>query len=570
MDVTTLTDDQLHKILKLLDIKDTRLHFVKDCHVNTSGERMEFSRFRHMKALYESVSAKIVIVGASQTGKTDWLIIDTLAAAFNNVAVFFVLPKVDFLKSYVKEKIKTPLSRSPEYKRLNKDSLSEAIELLQFGPSFIKFVGGNVPSDFVGFSAGQYVIDEIDQCESEDNIELGYSRLTGSIFRFERMVSNPTTETGRIWIEYMKSDQQVWVCPCSECGKHSELGWFESIVREVEDDSGNVISHMLRDSEWEPGCGRDIYVKCPHEGCDGNLDRFGDSCHWNAKKPDRPIEGYHIPSLVSPLNSVAEGWIKYRDGLNNPSKMASFFSMFLALPYAPVGSKVSTGLMERCASKEKQQYEVKILPDHAVIWEDTHEGPCSMGIDTSPNHIDIRISTNLRGKRKLIYVGKISAKEISAEAVEMQLHLLVERFHVDCAVMDIGPEKLLALDFQSNADCQVWLCKFLGRGEERKLKYNYTDMIISVDRTEALDRTYAQLKTGKNLLPSNYLHVLDGAYVSEMTALVRKVGEDKKGNLKYSWTSGNDHAFLADSYDIMGFDIIQEDVITGDQAIYIG
>ena len=701
MDFSKFSDVQLNRMAKLLEIKDTRVHFAKNCHRNTSGEKLEWTRFRHMIDLYNSVAAKIVIMGASQTGKTDWLIIDTLAAAYNNVATFFVLPKYDFLKAYVKEKVKTPIARSPEYKLLNKDSLSEAIELLQFGSAFIKFVGGNVPSDFVSFSAGQYClgegtlvdtalgkipieklpdfvdldiircrdfqtgkdvygkltswvqlppkpayryhfdngefldatddhrvysgdgwipiglaasgrkaisspktvkivaveylgerivcdinvanhhnfyangilthncIDEIDKCDSEDNIEMGYSRISASDYKFERIVSNPTTTNGRIWREYQNSDQRVWVCPCSKCGKFNQLGWFESIVREVEDESGNVISHVLRDTEWSPGCGRDVDIKCPEEDCDGNLDRFAPSCRWHPQNPDSHIEGYHMPSLVSPLNSVAEGWIKYREGLSNPSKMSFFYSMFLALPYAPVGSKVSSGLLERCSANPKQQYTVKILPDHACLWEETHPGPCSMGIDVAPSHIDIRISCNFHGKRKLVYVGKLNISEISSAAVEAQLHLLVEQYNVQCAVIDIGPDKLLSLDFQSNAKCPVWLCKFLGRGEDRLMKYNYNDTLISIDRTEALDRAYAQLKTGKNLLPTNYASILQGAYVSEMTALVREVTEDAKGNLKYSWTKGNDHAFLADAYDILAWEILQEDVLCGEDSVFI-
>ena len=141
---------------------------------------------------------------------------------------------------------------------------------------------------------------------------------------------------------------------------------------------------------------------------------------------------------------------------------------------------------------------------------------------------------------------------------------------MQCAVVDIGPEKLLALDFQANAQCPVWLCKFLGRGDDRLLKYNHNDAIISVDRTEAMDRAYAQLKTGKNLMPANYRFILNGFYVSEMTCPVREVSENNKGDLKYSWTKGNDHSYLADCYDIMASDILQEDVITGNQSIYIG
>lgn len=561
-------DDDIQRAIKLIDIKNTRIEFVQKHHVNSSGDRLEFTRFRHMIDLYNTVAAKIVIVGAAQIGKTDWLVIDTLAAAYNNVPVFFVLPKYDMRNSYVTTRVQKPIGLSPGYKALNKGAISDSHQMLQFGPAFIKFVGSNVPSDFVSFSAGQYVIDEVDQCDSEENIDLGYSRMKGSIFRFERFVSNPTTKAGRIWREYQKSDQRVWKCPCTSCGKFSELDWFKSVVKEVEDSQGNVVAHVLRDTEWTPGIGRDIHIKCPEDGCDGNIDRFHEGCFWEPQNPDSGIEGYHMGSLVSPLNSVASGWMDYQEGLQNPSKMASFYSMFLALPYAPVGSKVSVNLLQHCTT-EKEKYSVKIHLDGASVPEEVHPGPCSMGIDTSPNHIDVRISCNYRGKRKLVAVHKIDAKSQGRQAVEDRLHLLGETYGVECAVIDIGPEKLLAMDFQKNANFPVWLCKFLGRGEERKQKFNHVDMILSVDRTEALDRAYAQLKTRKNYLPDNYLSILDGAYPKEMTALVREVTEDKDGKLRYTWTSGNDHSFLADTYDLLAFDIISQDVLTGEQSVFV-
>lgn len=556
-------------MIKSIEIKNTRVHFAKNCHRNTHGERLEFDRFRHMIDLYNSVSPDIMIVGGAQIGKTDWLVVDTLAAAYNNLSVFFVLPKHDHMTAYCKEKVKKAIDLSPEYKSLNKNAISDAIGLLQFGSGLIKFVGANVTADFVSFSADQYVTDEIDKCESDDNLELGYSRLQASKFRFTRIVSNPTTTDGRIWQKWLQSNQQVWVCPCSKCGEFTDLDWFKCVVEEVEDSQGNVVSHILRDREWYPGIGRDIYIKCPQPGCDGNIERFSPHCYWKAKYPERKLAGYHMPSLISPLSSVEDGWVKYRAGLDNPSRMSYFYSMFLALPYAPVGSKVTPNLLGNCVGKETQQYTVQCLPDHARIPEDTHPGPCSMGIDTSPNHVDIRISSNERGKRKMVYIGKLDIQGQAEHVVQQQLLTLAERFNVSCAVIDIGPEKILATGFQENAPFAVWLCKFLGRGEDRLLKYNQSDMIISVDRTEALDRVYSQLKTGKNLLPANYKSIMQGVYVSEMTSLVREVSEDKAGKLRYSWTSGNDHAFLADAYDIMAWDIIQDDVLTGEQCVFV-
>lgn len=48
LDLESMTDDQLRKLIKLIDIKETRLDFVKNYHLNDAGEKLEFTRFRHM------------------------------------------------------------------------------------------------------------------------------------------------------------------------------------------------------------------------------------------------------------------------------------------------------------------------------------------------------------------------------------------------------------------------------------------------------------------------------------------------------------------------------------------
>lgn len=557
------SDVDLRRMIKLLAVKDSRIQFVTNAHRNTRGERMEWTRFSHMKELYNSTSPKIAIMGGAQIGKTDFIVVDTLAMAYNGLNAFFVLPKYDMRDSYVQEKFQKPLSISPEYKNIVREGVMSRIQLMQFGHGVIKFVGGNVPSDFVSFSADVLYHEECDKCDSEENLELSFSRLDGSDYKFQRFVSNPTTKSGQIWKRYAVSDKRVWMVPCDSCGECSELDWFRSVVIADEDDSGNVVNYNLRDKKWRAGCGRDIYVICPK--CDsGTLQRLSPEAHWKATaESEQRIEGYHMPSIISPNNSVSELYLEFKAGLENPAKMGRFYSMRLALPYAAVGSRVSDSLLNNCVEEETY---FEINPDFACVPGHSHPGPCSMGIDCSPTHLDIRISTTgPNGKRRCVYLGKIDGKSW------FTLHDLIERYNVQVAVIDIGPEILNAKEFQESAKCTVWRCKYLGVGADRSGKLNHVDMIVSIDRTEALDKGYSNLRTRKNMLPRNYDQIFGGNYAKEMCDLSREVREDAKGNIKYEWVgSTHDHHRHCDAYDLIAFEMMNEFVIDTKTSLYIG
>ena len=178
-----------------------------------------------------------------------------------------------------------------------------------------------------------------------------------------------------------------------------------------------------------------------------------------------------------------------------------------------------------------------------------------MGVDVGAT-LDVRISKmENKGRRRLVYCGKVRATDIH------ELHELIERYNVEKCVIDAGPELMLALDFQMEAECDVWLCRYGGEGSDRRRAYNVGDRTLTIDRTEALDRSYSQLRTKKVILPENYRDMLDGQFSDEMCMPVRKIEEDAKGNSKYEWTKGKDHQRHADTYDMLANELMQDSVI---------
>jgi len=155
----------------------------------------------------------------------------------------------------------------------------------------------------------------------------------------------------------------------------------------------------------------------------------------------------------------------------------------------------------------------------------------------------------------MVFCGKIRATSIH------ELHELIERYTVEKAVIDAGPELMLALDFQMEAQCDVWLCRYGGEGMTRQRSYSVQDRVITIDRTEAMDRSYSQLRIKRVILPENYRDIMAGEFTEEMCMPVRQIELDTKGNPKYEWTKGKDHQRHADTYDMLAFELMQDAII---------
>ena len=251
--VDNLSDRDKIKYIKKLEIAEKVREFATKYHRNTSGERLNFEEFISMVELYDDgpLEDKLVIKSATQTGKTDNIVIYALACAACGLNVLYVFPHRKFKDSYVQEKILKPISTSPEYKDLMKNSVANSVDQLQFGRAggIMKFVSANVAADMVSFSADVVIIEEIDtfDIKAKQNIPKAMGRMDGSRYGFLRIISNPETGTIDDW--YDRSDKRVKKVPCDKCGKCQEIDWFLNIVEETfDDDSGDLISTKPRDT----------------------------------------------------------------------------------------------------------------------------------------------------------------------------------------------------------------------------------------------------------------------------------------------------------------------------------
>lgn len=534
-------------IEKAIEVRNTRVKFAREFHVNTSGQRMDFESFPYLRDIYESLSKTIVLQGSTQSMKSEFVVIDHLAMAYCGLSVFYVVPKYEFRNTYVQNRINRCVESVPEYKKIVGEGFFDSIGLKNFGKGVIRYVGSNVFADMREFPAGALVIDEVDECHQE-NLAYAHDRLSASIFKFKRYLGNPRIKGFGINKHFLDSDQREWFVPCKSCGKYCHVDWFKAVVREVIDSKGTVVGYRLRDTDWEPGCRRDVHMIC--ELCGGILDKTSNKGMWIAGNPESAIQGYHLSKLCNDLNSVTSLWIEFQNAQNDPQLMQRFYNSSLGLPFVAAGNRVTVETLQRCAA----DYEVRIEQDRAYVDFEAITGECSMGIDVGAT-LDVRISEIRGNKRRLVFAGKLKP---SIESICE----LIDRYDVRFCVIDHGPEIGFVNDLKEVAPCDLWSCVYRSvEGADGRKKYNTIDRIISADRTECLDRAFSLIQKKRNVVPSNFQLIFEGGYVSEMCGPVRILTEDAKGRKRFEWTSCEDHQRHADVYDMLAAEALVGTVI---------
>ncbi len=546
-------DRDLLVLEKLLQVKEARLNFALNHHRNTHDEPMDFDHYPHVRALYNSTAREMVLMGSVQSFKSEFIVIDHLACAYVGLAVFFVVPKYEMRNTYVQNRVDRCVQNVKEYKRIMGAGFFDSMAIKSFGKGVIKYVGSNVVSDFKEFPADVIVVEEVDECNL-DNIEYAIDRLRASRYQFQRYLANPRIKNRGVHKYFMRSDQREWYVPCLGCGEFHETDWFTTVVKDIVDNEGNVIDWKLRDTDWVQGCKRDIKMICPD--CGGELDRGSIKGKWVPKNPTATIEGYHLSMLCNMINPIAGMWDRFSRAITDPGLMQRFFNSDLGLPFDAIGNKVTPIMLDNCISQGEDAYSFVVHPDVSHVRGNAHPGPCSMGVDVGSN-LDVRISyLRSRGERQAVFIGKVRTID--------DLYELIQLYNIEKVVMDSMPEITLAADFQEGAiqyDCEVWLCRYAKEGSDRRRTYDLINRIINADRTEVLDRSFAQIRLKKNLLPTNYAAILAGSYAEEMCMPIRKIVEDTAGNPRYEWSKGKDHQRHADTYDMLASFIMTETTI---------
>jgi len=518
-------------------------------HQNTRGKPMSFKHRPYLIELYRDLPKLegADIRKAVQTGLSELFIqlIIHMAGQQSRIAAY-VLPTYTIRDRFVQQRINPLLQSVPMYRVLSGIDTSAGrtnrkpgnLKLKRFGSGAIMFLGSNTAGDFLEFSADTLIVDEYDQCDPQ-NLAKARDRLRASDSPQMFRLGNPTLPRTGISKVYDASDCRRWFHRCSRCSKWQPIDWFENVVQKTDGGEWQLRDTQRHDHE-------DPRAVCRF--CNKPFDRRAKPGAWVAQHPTRSRRGYWISRLDCLDESYQTLFAEWTEAQSDAAKLSTFYTSVLGAPFEHSGARISYEMLFECATGPDLDYVGgKHYRDHTI----------TMGVDVR-TILNISISTaeyddNGNLTRRALWVGACrSFNEVQS---------MIERYHVDVCVIDAMPETRKAKELRDYAlttstRCAVWLCRFhptprIG-SQKYGMKQNWTERVVSVDRTQVMDTTFDDIRNGNRKWPSDVFTVF--GWSDQMRASVRILDEERS---RIRWVEGNaaDHYRLADVYDRIAFDI---------------
>lgn len=512
-----------------------RLAFAISNHVNIRGEKMQFHDKPYLVAIYTDNAPEICLQSSVQTGKSEFLIVGAHSWAERGLQVLYVLPTIDIRNLFVANRV-DKLYRQPHYAQQIADAKGDSNSrgLKHFGPNngAIFFAGSNSETTFIEKPIDLVIGDEIDRFD-QANYEKADDRMTASPYKLKYEASNPTVDKFGINARYLLSDQRQWFVKCDHCGRWQIQDWFKNVVRQTDDNR-----YLLLDTDWEQGCGRDIYLMCRH--CVKPLNRFDIRGAWVPRRPSvKDTHGYHIHQMMSSFVRIDRMYQRFNRAQTDDTKMQVFYNSDLGLPFAGAGSKITLEMLNNC----KENY---LMPPHAER--------CFMGVDVG-KVLHVTIYQLCPGERlRAVFIGTVKEFE--------DLDILMNRYEIVSYVIDAMPETRKATEYAKKYTARGWMCRYIhGLMEVQK---NDDTRIITADRTMLMDRVLSWFAQRKFILPTNAQSLDGGDYYDHLSTPTRIYDEDKE---RYDWLGSPDHYFHSSLYALLAYIVRGEiTVLTVDTA----
>jgi hypothetical protein len=503
----------------LLKQNNFKLWLALKHHRTHKNKKLDFTKNPFQKAIYLDESPHQVDKKSTQAGVTEKNNIEALAFAIKGLSVFYVLPTDKLVSRFVRNRMDKSISNTLYYKELERKTrlLDErkkidSMFLKDLGKGTIAFVGSNSSAGFTEFPADVYIIDELDECNQE-NIQMGYERLSNSEYRYTRKVGNPTIPDFGIDYEYNLSDKKHWFIKCDICGHWFTPDFFENIVRQVDEND-----FIIRDPNYEIGSEKDINLICSNEKCGRPVHRFKDG-EW-VKEKEIDISGRYINKLFSANTTIKEIVERFEKGLINPTIMQRFYNGDLGLAYIGKGAKITEDIINDCIRHYKEKSFSK--------------NPCFVGVDVG-SILNVIIAEEYQNSLMITAILELTSEE--------QILDLFKCYNIKVMVIDSRPEYRMVRRLKARLN-QIWSCDYLTDNEKDSI--DDKSRIYKTDRTTSMDAVKEGLQLENIILPENAKN--NKAFISQVTAPVRVFKENKNDPTKegrFIWMEGHkqDHFF---------------------------
>lgn len=537
------------------------LGMVRAHHTNNRGQPMDMRDKPYLVPLYMMLPKlrEVVICKGVQTGVSEMLIAYILhEAGWRDRICAYVLPQYKTAERFVGDRIDPVIARTPAYAarlpgglygmELTSAAQSKGnLKRKRFGKrGSLLFLGSNTPADFLEFSCDVAIVDEYDACDLNNVAKIG-DRTKASDNPQIFYVSNPRIPGRGITKMWSQGNRSRWHMQCSRCGERQALDWFRHIVMRT--DVGEWVPRDTARAD-APGDG-DLRPVC--QRCRRPFERTAAGACWIAEAPDRDKVTLHNTRLdvlasrrdPQPIRSL------YREFLaaqGNTSMLAAWWAAALGLCYEPEGTSVTQDMLDRAAVGLPMDHVGGAAYDNLTV---------VMGVDVGAV-LNVKISVlELTGDDRNPY--RRVGRWVGAVPEFSDLISLVDKYRVDVCVIDAMPETRKSKEFRQHyidtGTCEVWLARYhptprVG-SEVFGMVMDYSEGVVTTDRTQLLDATLSDLANGRMILPSDVDTVLH--FSDQMRAPKRKITESGRA----VWDEGNDpdHYRHADAYERIAVEI---------------
>jgi len=512
-------------------------------------------------AIFLDDSHVIVVEKCSQVGLTVIAIIRMMDWLRQGLPGIYTLPTKVMMEQFVKNRLDPILTEVPYYKQhyATKKEDAAGSQLKTLFRRRVKFAGSNVRNHFFEFPAGWAIVDEHDECDT-NNLRLLDTRLGRAKNKLKMILGNPTFDKRGIDELFKASDMKEWTVTCKKCNTEQVLTFFENCVRQV-----GPQKYVLRDRQVQAAINKarkterldiaieivrdqyhkrqqDARVYCKNPECQKPIDRHSIG-KWKAKHPSRPVSGYHISKIFADPYppAIISLFLEFTRALHVPLAMQQFMNTALGLPYEESGNRISEAMLAACAADYMVPFKLPMqVFQHDVGWT-------VAGVDVGTElhvHISAMWLKDYEIHRCKLWVGTLGGGLDDVAFAE--LHDLCVRFNVISGVIDALPEKRMARKFVKQHP-NWWMAYYNKTDSKKDHTKDVKTRALNLDRTEALDMSLAGYDAGHVILPMNFRSIDNGEFLEQMKMPVRHIDEKSERPV---WTKGKDHHRHADTYEL--------------------
>jgi phage terminase large subunit GpA-like protein len=337
--------------------------------------RWRTSLVEHMREPMDCIGdprvIRVVIMAGAQIAKSEVLLnVIGYLIDYDPSPIMMVQPTLEMAEAFSKDRVAPMLRDTPVLRAKMSDKGRDSNNTIRqkvFPGGHLTLVGANSPSSLASRPIRAVLFDEVDRFplsagDEGDPIQLASKRTATFWNRIIVMVSTPTVKgQSRIEAAYEEGDQRVRYCKCVHCNHFQQLKWSS-----------------VKWTKGKPETARYECEECGVLWSDSERIAAVRNGYWMAQAEFNGIASFHVPGLLSPFATMADGVREFIEAQGDPSRLKVWVNTYLGETWEDAGERIDAHSLEQ----RVEEYESRI-PDGVTL--------LTSGIDVQDDRIEAEI-----------------------------------------------------------------------------------------------------------------------------------------------------------------------------------